>query len=104
MTFLSGASHASPESSDLLPSLAMLKLLFTSPNVSNEPVLVNGLEATGRLSLRMRLKLRIDWRSEMVNPDCGAAMTTVPGLARGGGVGESDRNSGWMCDSLADAC
>lgn len=68
MTFRSGASLASPESSDLLPSLAILKLLLTSPKVSNELVLVKGLEATGRLSLRMRLKLRIDWRSEMRNP------------------------------------
>lgn len=68
VTFLSGASPPSPESSDLLPSLAMLKLLFASPKVSNEPVLVSGLEATGRLSLRMRLRLRIDWRSEIRKP------------------------------------
>lgn len=68
VTFLSGASPASPESSDLLPSLAMLKLLYASPKVSTEPVLVSGLEATGRLSLRMRLRLRIDWRSEITKP------------------------------------
>lgn len=27
-------------------------------------------------------------------------MTIVPGVAAGGGVGESVRNNGWMCASL----
>lgn len=91
-------------------SLATLKLLpFNLPNVSNEafaipklsmePVLVSGLGAF-ILPLRARLKLRMLSRSEKTWPACGAAMTIVPGLASGGGVGESDRNSGCMCDSL----
>jgi hypothetical protein len=43
-------------------------------------------------------------RSEMSWPELGAATTTVPGVTLGGGVGESDRKSGWMCASLSEAC
>lgn len=68
------------------------------------PSTVSGLDLVGIDPLRSRLRLRMLWRSEMTCPACGAAITTVPGLASGGGVGESDRNSGWMCDSLAEVC
>lgn len=98
-------SGDSPACSDLLPSLAMLKLLlctfpkvscdaFAFPKVSIDPVLVSGLGAWGRLPLRTRLRLRMLCGSEMTWPACGAAITTVPGLASGGGVGESDLNKG----------
>jgi hypothetical protein len=43
-------------------------------------------------------------RSEITCPAPGAATTTVPGVALGGGTGESDLNKGWMCASLSDAC
>jgi hypothetical protein len=42
--------------------------------------------------------------SEMTFPAFGAATTTVPGVALGGGTGESDRKRGWMWASLCDAC
>jgi hypothetical protein len=48
--------------------------------------------------------LRMLWRSEMTCPALGAAKTTVPGVAVGGGVGESDRKSGWMWASLRETC
>jgi hypothetical protein len=41
------------------------------------------------------------WRSEMTCPAFGAAVTTVLGVTAGGGIGESDRKSGWMCDSAS---
>lgn len=105
-------------SSDLPPSLATLMLLLCwFPKVSNDlfafatfekvsidPVLVSGLCACGILPLRTRLRLRMLCRSEKIWPACGAAITTVPGLASGGGVGESDLNRGWMCDSLTEVC
>jgi hypothetical protein len=34
-------------------------------------------------------------------PESGLAVTTVPGEATGGGVGLSERKSGWMCASSA---
>lgn len=48
--------------------------------------------------------MRVRVRSDMRRPAFGAATTMVPGVAAGGGVGESDRNKGWMCSSLVDAC
>jgi hypothetical protein len=36
-------------------------------------------------------------------PDSGLATTTVPGDANGGGVGLSERKSGWMCASSPEA-
>ena len=74
---------------------------------STDSFWLSGLGTPGRLSLRRRLRLcmlRILWRSEMTRPASGAAKTMVPGVAVGGGVGESDRKSGWMCASLCDRC
>lgn len=108
--FLSGGGVSpSPSDSSSLPSLATLRLLpppWTAAKLSNDPLpsTVSGLDLVGSDPLRSRLKLRMLCRSEMTCPACGAAITTVPGLASGGGVGESDRNNGWMCDSLADVC
>lgn len=101
-TGLSRDLPASPNMSDLPPSLEMLEPLF--PKVPNEPVLVNGLVTAGRLSLRIRLRLRILSRSEITWPACGAATITVLGVASGGGSGESDLNRGCICDSLIESC
>jgi hypothetical protein len=60
---------------------------------------LSGLGAVGRLPLRILDSDRMLWRSEMTCPAFGAAVTTVFGVTTGGGIGESDRNSGWMCDS-----
>ena len=76
-------------------------------NDSTDSFWLSGLGTPGRLSLRRRLllwMLRMLWRSEMTLPALGAANTMVPGVAAGGGVGESDRKSGWMCASLCDWC
>lgn len=76
-------------------------------NESHDAARLSGLGAAGRLPLRilrMLLMLRMLCLSEMTWPPLGAATTTVPGVAIGGGVGESDRKSGWMWDSLCVAC
>lgn len=57
-----------------------------------------GLE--GRLPLRIRWTERMLARSEITCPALGAAVTIVPGVAAGGGVGESVRNRGWMWASF----
>jgi hypothetical protein len=56
-----------------------------------------GLE--GRLPLLNRID-RILARSEISWPAPGAAVTIVPGVAAGGGVGESVLKRGWICASL----
>lgn len=38
----------------------------------------------------------------MTRPALGDAITLVPGVATGGGSGESDLKRGWMCDSQMD--
>lgn len=113
MTLLSGISPpSSPSPSSEMP-LSSLDVLSVFPlaviigKLSNDPFPssspVNGLDRVGSDPLRSLLRLRMLCRSEMTCPACGAAITTVPGLASGGGVGESDRNNGWMCNSDADA-
>lgn len=104
---------APPSSLDML----LVLLLVEGGNDAVNGLPVVGQATVGRLSLRMRVKLRILPRSEITWPACGAAIlfffvsiffsllllgrrqretrtyTTVPGEALGG-VGESDRNSG----------
>lgn len=105
--FLSGISPflSSSPASEMVSSLAALIVLaLAAGKLSNDPLAVSGLDTAGRLPLRIRLRLRMLCRSEMTRPACGAAITIVPGLATGAGSGESDRKSGWMCDSLAEGC
>lgn len=71
---------------------------------SGLPSRVRGLDVVGRLSLRILFRDRMLCRGVMICPALGEAVTTVPGVAAGGGVGESDRNKGWMCSSLVDGC
>lgn len=101
----SSSTSPSAVSSDRpLSSLVALNVLSPAEKLSNELLLVSGLDTAGSEPLRIRLRLRMLVRSEMICPACGAAMTIVPGLAMGGGVGESDRKSGWMWPSLTDVC
>jgi hypothetical protein len=65
-------------------------------NESKEPCRLRGLGTAGRLPLRMRVRVRMLALSEMSCPPFGAAVTMVPGVAKGGGVGESVRKRGWM--------
>lgn len=71
---------------------------------SSDPYVLNDLEsksflfrfggAIGKLSLRRRLRdMLLVWR-ERTRPASGAAMTMVPGVAKGWGSGESDRKRG----------
>jgi len=55
-----------------------------------------GLGLEGRLPERMRRRIL----SSMIWPALGAAVTTVPEEAVGGGVGLQVRNRGWMWSSL----
>lgn len=61
----------------------------------------------GWLPLRIRrilLILRMLCLSERVWPPLSGTMTTVPGVAIGGGVCELDRKRGWIWDSLGVTC
>ena len=58
---------------------------------------ISGLGLAGSDPLLNRLRLLMDRmlaRSEITWPAPGAAVTTVPGVAAGGGVGEPDLNNG----------
>lgn len=92
--FLSDPDPSSSSASSLSSGerLAVLSLLFLRS--SKLPCWLKGLGTTGRLSLRIRLRVRMLCLSEMTWPAFGAAVTMVPGVAAGAGVGESDRKSG----------
>ena len=53
-----------------------------------------GLELEGKLPDRICLSVRMEPTTTW--PPSGDAVTTVPGVAVGGGVQLSDRNRGWM--------
>lgn len=94
----SGASKIDPSGVPLPHSLpSSLTAGLTGVNSSKLPCLLSGLGAF-KLPLRFLPALRLPL-SEITCPALGDAMTTVPGVAMGG-VGESDRKSGWICASL----
>jgi hypothetical protein len=59
---------------------------------------VRRVDASDGRGLALR-PVRPAWGSTW--PESGLAVTTVPGEATGGGVGLSERKSGWMCASSA---
>jgi len=73
------------------------------PILSMLALCTNALGLAGSDPLLRRLRLLIERmlaRSEMTWPAPGAAVTIVPGVAAGGGMGESVLKSGWICDSF----
>jgi hypothetical protein len=58
------------------------------------PDWASGLELEGKLPDRICLSVRME--PIITWPPSGGAVTTVPGVAVGGGVQLSDRNKGWM--------
>lgn len=68
--------------------LSMLGLCTNGPGV-------DGLRILLRLLTERKLA-----ELDISCPALGAAVTTVPGVAAGAGLGESLRNRGWMCASF----
>ena len=94
---IGGVKVLSPPTSS---NLSNSSLSIASLILSKLALCTSGLGLDGRLPLLIRWIDRILCRSDITWPAPGAAVTIVPGVAAGGGVGESVRNSGWMCASL----
>lgn len=77
-----------------LPPSSLSSRSTASLMLSKLSLCIRGLD--GRLPLLILLNDLILDRSDITIPAPGAAVTTVPGVAAGGGVGESVLNRGWM--------
>ena len=89
-----GIGDAKSVSSSTSRMLCCSSIGFLGGAASNVLDWASGLEFEIKLLLRIRLR---DWllaRRGKTIPALGAEKTEVPGLARGGGVGESERNNG----------